>query len=159
MTGDQQPLDDAGRRVLAGLADVLIPAGAGLPSATAVGVHQQILDRVLAVRPDLRSGLLDVIAAGAGRPPREVVDHLRNHRRDLFGVLTLVIAGGYLMSQEVTERLTPQGQGRPVDPYPGQGKLVDPGDIVKTADSGRLDQVAARSPFWRRPPDAPADAQ
>lgn len=150
MTSEQQRLDDASRHLLAGLADVLIPAGAGLPSAMAVGVHLQLVDRVLAARPDLSSGLLDVIAASTQRSPREAVDHLRSNRPDLFEVLTLVIAGGYLMSQEVGAELNYQGQ---------EAKLVDPGDVIKTISSGRLDAVVAREAIWRRPPDAPEDAE
>jgi len=39
------------------LADELIPAGGGMPAASAVGVADDQLDRVLCARPDLASDL------------------------------------------------------------------------------------------------------
>jgi hypothetical protein len=41
------------RTLLAALADVLIPAGNGMPSASQAGVADLWLDAVLAARPDL----------------------------------------------------------------------------------------------------------
>ena len=49
--------DSEERAVLAGLADVLIPAGEGFPSASDAGVAREGLDQVLAFRPDLADGL------------------------------------------------------------------------------------------------------
>ena len=46
-------LDADARARLADLADVLIPAGINLPSASEADVHHEWIDRVLTVRPDL----------------------------------------------------------------------------------------------------------
>src|SRR6185369_12385161 len=43
----------AARDLLAKLADALIPAADGFPSASAVGVAGELLDKVLSNRPDL----------------------------------------------------------------------------------------------------------
>ena len=43
--------------MLAQLADILIPAGEGRPSASDAGVAGDGLDRVLSFRPDLADGL------------------------------------------------------------------------------------------------------
>ena len=45
--------DPAQRAVLAGLADVLIPAGDGMPSASAAAVAEEGLNQVLAAVPSL----------------------------------------------------------------------------------------------------------
>ena len=56
------------RERLGALADVLVPAAAGMPSATEAGVHREGLDRVLAARPDLEPVLVRVLAAADGEP-------------------------------------------------------------------------------------------
>ncbi|MCI0738061.1 MAG: gluconate 2-dehydrogenase subunit 3 family protein, partial [Gemmataceae bacterium] len=59
---------DAQERALLGqLADVLIPAGEGMPSASEAGVAAEGLDAVVAVRPDLIECLKTVLKAAAGR--------------------------------------------------------------------------------------------
>lgn len=134
------------RAVLAALAGVLIPAGAGLPSAVDVGVHDRTLDRVLKVRPDLRASLIEALEIGRDLDPRDAVTRLRAERSDLFATLTTVVAGGYLMTGEVASALR----------YPWQeAKVVDPRDIVTTIADGLLDPVVDRGDLWRRTPDGP----
>ena len=50
-------LSDAHRAQLAAIADQLIPAGSGMPSASEADVHGRFLDEVLAARPDLAAPL------------------------------------------------------------------------------------------------------
>ena len=64
--------DPSQRAVLAGLADVLIPAGDGMPSASAAAVAGQGLDQVLAAVPSLGASLADVVARAGGREPAEI---------------------------------------------------------------------------------------
>ena len=45
------------RELLGALADELIPAGSGMPSASGAGVAGEYLDAVLAARPDLAAPL------------------------------------------------------------------------------------------------------
>ena len=66
------------RSVLAGQAEVLIPAGEGFSSASGAGVADQGLDLVLSVRPDLAPGLKRLLATANGRPTAEFVAELQN---------------------------------------------------------------------------------
>src|ERR1700676_4229866 len=54
-------LDAAQRERLARLANLLIPGGHGLPSASEAEVHQAWVDRTLAVRPDLADAVVRVV--------------------------------------------------------------------------------------------------
>ena len=65
------------RERLGALADVLIPAAEGMPSASEAGVHRAGLDRVLAARPDLEPVLARVLAA----PPAIQARHCAGSRR------------------------------------------------------------------------------
>ena len=71
--------DATERAVLAGLADVLIPAGDGFPSASEAGGAGQVLDEVLSVRPDLAAGLKKLLASAKGKPAAEF-QHWPNRR-------------------------------------------------------------------------------
>ena len=72
---------DHDRTVLAGLADVLIPAGAGMPAASEAGVSGEWLDAVLAARPDLISPLMAILASADGVDPQRAVANLRASAR------------------------------------------------------------------------------
>lgn len=95
---------DVDRRALGVLADELIPAGDGMPSASAVGVHEHLLDRVLAARPDLHAGLVAALAA------------LRTNPDDAAAraKVAYVVAGAYYLSPLVRELL----EYRTADPTP-----------------------------------------
>ena len=59
------------RARLAELADVLIPAEGGMPSASEAGAAGEWLDAVLAARPDFETPLAGLAARPRGcRPPR-----------------------------------------------------------------------------------------
>jgi hypothetical protein len=94
----------AERAVLATIADELIPAGDGMPSASAVGVHRGLLDRVLDARPDLYDGLVTALAAVQADP------HDARARR----TVAHVVAGAYYLAPEVRSLL----HYRTADPAP-----------------------------------------
>ncbi|GII92789.1 hypothetical protein [Sinosporangium siamense] len=131
---------------LARVADLLIPAGAGLPSARAAGVHKGLLDQVARARPDLVPPLLDALAALGDAPGLALVEGLATTAPDAYAALTLVVAGGYVMSPQVTE---------PLRYTPNETEIVDPRDTLNAVAEGLLDQVRARGPIYRVPPDAP----
>jgi len=107
------------RSVLAGLADVLIPAGEGFPSASEAEVAGEGLNQVLSVRPDLAAGLKQLLVSARGRPPVEVVADLRKSDPAGFGILAELVPGAYFLNPQVRERLGYHGQGpRPFDPRP-----------------------------------------
>ncbi len=89
-------IENKDRSTLAGLADVLIPASAGFPSASQVGVADEGLDQVLAVRPDFAKPLKVILQSAKGRNPAEVVAQLQDENPASFAALAEIVAGvGY----------------------------------------------------------------
>jgi hypothetical protein len=124
------------RAVLAGLADVLIPAAEGFSSASEAGVAGQGLDAVLSVRPDLSTGLRKLLASAKGRPPAAFVAELQNVDPAAFGLLAELVPGAYFFNSQVRESLDYHGQGpRPIDPRPD---YLDDGLLQSVIDRGSI---------------------
>ena len=135
--------DPAQRAVLAGLADVLIPAGDGMPSASAAGVAEDGLNQVLAAVPSLGTSLADVLARAKGREPAEVVASLARTDPAAYGVLTEVVTAAYFMNPDVRKAVGYTGQGpSPLDPR------------VDYMEDGLLESVIKRGPVYRPTPKA-----
>lgn len=135
-------LDEAERAVLAEIADVLIPAGDGFPSASAAGIAEKRLDEVLSIRPDLAVALKQVLIAAQSRDPVEVVAELQTKDPASFGVLAEVVAGAYFLNPEIRTAIGYDGQTpRPIDP---QSSDLD-GELLRT--------VIERGPIYRPTPD------
>jgi len=133
--------DSGERELLAGLADVLIPAGDGMPSASGADVAGRWLDAVLAARPDLADGLRELLAKSGHRDPADVVADLRANDPTAFDVLATVVSGAYFMNPEVLEAIGYAGQGpQPIDPRP---------DYM---EDGLLESVIRRGPIYRPTP-------
>jgi hypothetical protein len=131
------------RAVLGGIADVLIPAAQGMPSATEAGVPDALLDEVVRARPDLTAPLVEVLTAVAADDAATAVARLRAGAVPGFDTVAVVVAGGYLMSPRVMAELG----------YPGQeAKIVDPDDVIRTLHDGLLDPVIERGPIYRPTP-------
>jgi hypothetical protein len=125
--------DEEERSVLAGLADVLIPASAGFPSARQAGVAGEGLDRVLAVRPDLEQGLKQRLQSAEGCDPAAVVLELRASDPGAFAALAELVAGAYFLNEEVRAGLDYQGQG----PRSHESGSIDQGLLKPVIDRGR----------------------
>jgi hypothetical protein len=135
--------DPARRAILAGLADVLIPAGDGMPSASAAGVAEAGLDQVLVAVPSLAASLADVLAMAEGREPAEVVASLARTDPTAYGILTEVVTAAYFMNLEVRQAVGYTGQGpTPLDPR------------VDYMEDGLLESVIKRGPIYRTTPKA-----
>jgi hypothetical protein len=133
--------DPAQRAVLAGLADVLIPAGDAMPSASAGAVADEGLDQVLAAVPGLGAPLADVLAKARGRAPAEVVASLARTDPAAYGVLTEVVTAAYFMNPDVRKAVGYTGQGpTPLDPR------------VDYMEDGLLESVIKRGPIYRPTP-------
>ena len=131
------------RAVLAGLADVLIPAGDGMPSASAARVAGEGLDQVLAAVPSLGPGLARVLATAKGREPAEVVAGLARTDPGAYGILTEVVTAAYFMNPDVLKAVGYTGQGpSPLDPR------------VDYMEDGLLESVIKRGPIYRPTPKA-----
>ncbi len=134
------------RLVLASLADVLIPASDGFPSASEADVANDGLDQVLSYRPDLAEPLKKLLAAAHGLEPAEVVRNLRQNDPASFGLLAELVPGAYFLNPAVRAKLGYAGQGaKPIDPHP---------DYL---DDDLLQSVISRRPIYRRTPDGAQD--
>jgi hypothetical protein len=134
-------ITQAHRTLLASLADVLIPAGVGMPSASEAGVDAAGLDAVLSARPDLIEGLSELLCQIDGQTPETAVVSLRSTNPSLFVLLGEVVAGAYFMNPQVRHTIEYHGQTpRPIDPHP---------DYL---DNDLLESVIRRGPIYRPTP-------
>ena len=116
------------RERLAELADQLIPAEGGMPSASEAGAVGEWLDAVLAARPDFRAPLEALGDSSGALDPTASSE------------LTAAVVNAYFMNPEVCERVGYTGQRAiPFDP--------DAPDYLDL-----LESVKARSPVYRPTP-------
>ena len=133
-------LTDEQRANLAAVADRLIPAAHGMPSAGAV-VNDERLRFVLTARPDLVEPLRTALGAG----PADVgarLDMLARDNPQALGALQLAIVAGYYTDKTVRELIG----------YPGQMALsLRSWELPEYLEEGLIDAVLARGPIWRDP--------
>ena len=146
MTTQMTTLGDRERAAFAAIADILIPAAEGMPAASAMDVQGAMLDRILALRPDLapafRRGLA---AAAAGKPPQQAAEALNRDDGEAFAAIGLVASAGYYMTPAVRELIG----------YPGQeNRPADPDRTPEYLANGMLQQVIARGPIFDPTPEA-----
>ena len=131
------------RTLFGQVADMLIPAYKKFPAATAVGVHEKLLDDVLGFRPDLVEAFLCGLARIDAGALSQSVNALYRDDPDAFNALSLVASGGYYMAPEV----------RTVLGYPGQESLTyDPREVADYLTDHMLERVASRGSFYRQTP-------
>jgi hypothetical protein len=134
-------MNDAQRAQLGAIADVLIPAGSGMPSASEAGVAGQFLDEVLAARPDLAAPLEAALASVEGAE-----DPVAALRSDLgsWMVVTAVVPAAYFLNPAMREAIG----------YPGlESRPIDPDAAPDYLEEGLLESVIARGPVYRPTPD------
>lgn len=132
-------LDLARQAVLTGVADVLIPAAHGMPSAGDV-VDARSVAFVLGARPDLATPLRAALADDIASTPGERLAILEARRPDLLAALHLVVVGGYYADEDVRVALG----------YPGQvARPVSAFDYPEYVEEGLIDRVLARGQVWR----------
>jgi hypothetical protein len=137
------PLDEAQRELFGAIADLLIPSGDGMPSATEAGVPMKWLDEVLRARPDFGPPLVTVLDGARGTEPADAVAHLRASDPAGFGVLAEVVAGAYFLNPQVRKAIGYNGQQ--------QVPIVaeSPPDYEQ---DGLLASVVSRGPIYRPTP-------
>jgi hypothetical protein len=136
-----EALDDAQRAAFAGVADHLIPAAHGMPSAGEV-IDESRLRFVLTARPDLVEPLRAALRSELGPDPASRLAALERDGPDELSALLLLVVGGYYTDKDVRDRLG----------YPGQvAKPVQSWRYPEYLEEGLTDQVLARGPIWRDP--------
>lgn len=132
------------RAALARLADELIPAADGMPSASQAGVAGELLDEVLRLRPDVAEPLGAVLDRLGSLEAGVAIAGLRDGDPDGFFVLTEVVAGGYFLSPEVRRSIG----------YPGQQAVpIVPEEPPDYEQDDLLASVVARGRIFRPTPD------
>ena len=117
------------RQVFGALADILIPEAEGMPSATSVGVADDLLDRVANLRSDIVGDLLRVCRLSATLDPQAAIEKIWTEDEEGFAALGLAVAGGYYMSEPVRRLLGYTGPERrpvPIDAPDEFGALMEP---------------------------------
>lgn len=134
-------IDYEQRGVLADLADILIPAGDGMPFASTAGVAGHGLDQVLVAVPSLATGLANILNRAKECDSADFVAELARTDPAAYGVLTEVVTAAYFMNPEVRKTVGYTGQGpSPIDPR--EDYLED----------GLLESVIKRGPIYRPTP-------
>jgi hypothetical protein len=141
--GGVSALDAGARDRLAALADALIPAGDGMPSASEVGVAGEWLDAVLAAEPGFGPALAALLAAADVADPAGELRRIESTDPGGWGTLTTVVAGAYFLNPAIAERIGyPGRRAIPVDADPNPDWLED----------GLLDSVKSRGTIYRPTP-------
>jgi len=132
--------DEQMRAAFAQIADHLIPAAHGMPSAGEV-VGDDRLGFVLRARPDLVEPLRAALRPGLGDAPARLAALKRDEPTSL-AALQLVVVGGYYTDKRVRELIGYRGQ---------EAIPVRSWEIPPYIEEGLIDQVLARGPVWRDP--------
>ncbi|MFL5725001.1 MAG: hypothetical protein ACJ77F_01545 [Chloroflexota bacterium] len=129
------------RATFGAIADRLIPAAHGMPSAADI-VDDARLRFVLNARPDLVEPLHAALAGGVGDDLDARLDDLGRDDPQALGALELVIVAGYYTDKTVRELIG----------YPGQMALsLRSWELPEYLEEGLIDAVVARGPIWRDP--------
>ena len=131
------------RTALAALADVLLPAGDGIPAASDVSVQGKWIDRALGARPDLEPELLRVLDGGKEESPEARLARLRSEDAGAYESLVLLVTGAYYMHPKVRKLIGYPGQ-KPSPEYPDEAEYY--------LRDGLLEPVLARGSIYRPTP-------
>jgi hypothetical protein len=127
------------------IAEHLIPAAHGMPSAAEV-VTEQRLRFVLRARPDLLDQFVAALRAEPGADPsadpQARLDALAESDPGALAALQLVLVGGYYTDRNVRRLIG----------YPGQMAIeVRSWEVPPYIEEGLVDAALARGPVWRDP--------
>jgi hypothetical protein len=127
------------RTRFASLADVLVPAAEGMPSASQAEVPTRWIDEALGYRPDLEPMLLKALQAAGNLPGDEAVELLNREHIPAFEALGTLTAGAYFLNPEVRQLIGYPGQvatpaREDLDTYADLlGNVLDRGQIYHDA--------------------------
>ena len=132
-------MNERRRATFASLAELLVPAVDGMPSAREAGAANAGLDRVLAARPELQAPLVQLLDRATGPDPAVALADLQREQA-AFELLAFAVAGGYLTEPVVMGRLG----------YPGRPETPMTDDIDDEVVS-LLEPVLDRGAVYRDP--------
>jgi len=133
--------DATERATLSAVADHLIPAAHGMPSAADV-LNDDRLRFVLNARPDLVVPIRSALRSDLGDDPHARLAALGDDEPASLGALQLAIVAGYYTDKRVRELIG----------YPGQEALtIRSWELPPYLEEGLIDAVLARGPSWRDP--------
>lgn len=133
--------DPAARAAFTAVADHLVPAAHGMPSAGDV-VGDARLRFVLTARPDLLEPLQAALRPGIGDDAPARLAALERDEPDAYQALISTVVFGYYTDNGVRDLLG----------YPGQmAKELYSWKLPDYIEEGLTDQVLARGPIWRDP--------
>lgn len=113
------------------LADLLIPKGTDMPSASEAGVGTSGLSQVLKFRPELESMVESILGQCEALAPK---DALRALNAPDYSTLAEVVASAYFMNEHVRAKLHYHGQRlKPIVP-----EEIDPGLLKPVIDRGPI---------------------
>ena len=131
------------RDTFAAIADILIPEAEGMPAASSVGVHEDVLDRILSLRPDLSEAFRRGIAYANGKDARVAAEALNQEDAQALSAIGLVASAGYYMSPRVRDLIG----------YPGQERRTfDPDATPEYVTNGMLKVVQDRGAIYKPTP-------
>jgi hypothetical protein len=139
--GSTSGLDPEARRRFAQIADYLIPAAHGMPSAGEV-VDDRRLAFVLGARPDLVEPLRASLHADLGDDVEARLATLAQGEPAALAALQLVIVGGYYTDKGVRDLIGYHGQ---------EAIEVKAWRVPDYLEEGLIDAVLARGAVWRDP--------
>jgi choline dehydrogenase-like flavoprotein len=99
---------------LAPLADALIPAAGGMPSASEADATGKWTERALAARPDLAAGFARALEAAD-------VESLQKEDPEAFAALAEIVSGAYYMNVKVRKKIGYPGQ-KSNPPFPDEAE-------------------------------------
>jgi hypothetical protein len=133
-------IDGDARQALAAIADTLIPAAHGMPSAADV-VTGDRLQFVLGARPDLADALSAALRSDLGEDVEVRLHRLGQEEPTNLSALQLVIVAGYYTDARVRELIGYSGQEAiPLESWPDW-----------TTERDLIDNVRRRGPVWKDP--------
>ncbi|KPP88303.1 MAG: hypothetical protein HLUCCA08_14885 [Rhodobacteraceae bacterium HLUCCA08] len=128
------------RATLARLAALMVPGGAGMPSAARISLQGAPLDRVLAHAPQLSGPLGRFCAAARDVADMAGLDAAAQADRDGFEALAVAVGNAYFMAPQVRHAIG----------YPGQ-EARDASVGLTAGDQALLTPVWQRGRLWRAP--------
>ncbi len=136
-------IGDTVRETFRGLADLLIRKTETMPSGSEIGVHGPVLDRILALRPDLDPHFTRGIGRAIGLDPAAARDLLDREDRPALIAIGLIASLAFYMDPVARRAIG----------YPGQERRpVQPGEEQDIWEGGMLQRVIDRGPIFRPTP-------